>query len=56
MIKNIYNKIFKKYYHNYYCDCCFKKLQDDIVYRNEKAIEYNFFDLCSDCKKDWDNK
>ncbi len=55
MIKNIYNKDLKRYYHNYYCDCCFVVIINGEINRNIKAVENNFFDLCFDCKEKWEN-
>ena len=50
MIKNIYNKKNNRYYHEYYCDCCFKEISEyEEIFRNEKAIKLNRFDLCVKC-------
>ena len=49
MIKNIYDKKNKYYKHEYYCDNCFEKIKYGEILRNEKAIKFNKFDLCSEC-------
>ena len=54
MIKNIYDKKSKSYYHEYYCDCCFDEIKNGKILRSEFAIDENKFDLCRVCKKDWD--
>ena len=54
MIKNIYSKSTRFYTHEYYCDHCFKEIGYGEILRNEEAIKRNKFDLCSDCKNDWD--
>ena len=54
MIKNIYDKKNKWYKHVYYCDHCLGEIEYGGILRNEKAIENDRFDLCTDCKKDWD--
>lgn len=54
MIKNIYDKKNKWYQHEYFCDYCFKEIEYGEILRNEEAIKRNKFDLCSDCKNDWD--
>lgn len=48
MIKNIYDKNNKRYTHEYYCDNCLLKIRREI-FRNEKAIKNNKFDLCKNC-------
>ena len=53
MIKNIYDKKIKFYKHKYYCDCCFKIIEYGEIYRNEKAIKFDKFDLCCNCKNSW---
>lgn len=53
MIKNIYDKKSTRYYHEYYCDC-FEEIKNGRIFRSEFAIDENKFDLCRDCKKDWD--
>ena len=53
MSKNIYDKKNK-----YYCDGCFKTIEYGEILRNEKAIKFDKFNLCSDCKKyelKWDD-
>ena len=55
MIKNIYDRTNKYYQHEYFCDYCFKEIGTGEILRNEEAIKRNKFDLCSDCKNDWDN-
>ena len=55
MIKNIYDKENKQYRHEYFCDYCFKEIGSGEILRNEEAIKRNKFDLCSDCKNDWDS-
>ena len=55
MIKNIYDKKNKYYQHEYYCDYCFKEIEYGEILRNEEAIKRNKFDLCSDCKNEWDS-
>ena len=54
MIKNIYDKNNKYYKHEYYCDNCFAEIGAGEILRNEEASKRNKFDLCSDCKNDWD--
>ena len=54
MIKNIYDKVNNYYKHEYFCDYCFKEIGFGEILRNEEAIKRNKFDLCSDCKKEWD--
>ena len=54
MIKNIYDKDNEQYRHEYFCDHCFAEITYGKVYRNEEAIKRNKFDLCSDCKNEWD--
>ena len=56
MIKNIYFQKGKHYLHEYYCDQCFKRIFFSEIYRSEKAIENNKFDLCKKCKEEWDNE
>lgn len=68
MIKNIYNKQNCRYYHEYYCDSCLKKIIDQsnygpygcgtvkMIFRNEKAIENNIFDLCKECYNKYDTQ
>ena len=51
MIKNIYDKTNKYYKHKYYCDCCFKNIEYGEILRNERAIKFDKFDLCSHCKQ-----
>lgn len=55
MTKTIFNQELKRYYYNYYCDSCFKVVINGEIYRNDNAIENNFFDLCLECKGKWDN-
>ena len=55
MIKNIYDRTNKYYQHEYFCDYCFKEIGTGEILRNEEAIKRNKFDLCSDCKTDWDS-
>ena len=55
MIKNIYDKKNNYYKHEYFCDYCFVEIDKGEILRNEEAIKRNKFDLCSDCKKDWDS-
>ena len=55
MIKNIYKPELKRYYHNYYCDYCFKIIINGEINRNIKGIENNIFDLCLDCKGQWED-
>ena len=55
MIKNIYDKDNNYYKHEYFCDYCFKELGYGEILRNEEAIKRNKFDLCSDCKNEWDS-
>ena len=55
MIKNIYDKVNNYYKHEYYCDNCFIYIGSGEILRNEEAIKRNKFDLCSDCKNDWDS-
>lgn len=54
MIKNIYDKENGKYYHEYYCDYCFKNITYRHILRSEEGIKFFKFDLCFDCKKQWD--
>ena len=54
MIKNIYDRTNNYYKHEYFCDNCFKEIESGEILRNEEAIKRNKFDLCSDCKNDWD--
>ena len=49
MIKNIYDKTNKYYKHEYYCDNCFEQIKYGEIFRNERAIKFNKFDLCSEC-------
>ena len=56
MIKSIYDKNYNWYRHEYFCDCCFDQIEYGEIWRNEAAIEKNKFDLCSGCKKHWDEK
>ena len=51
MIKNIYDKNNKEYYHKYYCDNCFKNIVFGDILRSERAIKQYIFDLCSSCYK-----
>ena len=55
MIKNIYDKDNKQYSNEYYYDNCIVEITYGRVYRNEEAIKRNKFDLCFDCKNDWDS-
>ena len=68
MIKNIYNKQRCRYYHEYYCDNCLTKIIDysdygpygcgevKMIFRNEKAITANKFDLWEECYKNYDTQ
>lgn len=55
MIKNIYDKVNNYYKHEYYCDSCFIQIIFGEILRHEEAIKRNLFDLCSNCKREWDN-
>ena len=55
MIKNIYDEKNNYYKHEYFCDYCFKEIGCGEILRNEEAIKRNKFDLCSDCKNEWDS-
>lgn len=55
MIKNIYDKEDNYYKHEYFCDDCFCEITYGYIFRSEKAIEKNKFDLCNFCKEKWDN-
>lgn len=52
MIKNIYKD--HKYTHKYYCDYCFNEIKDGAVFRNDEMIKLEYFDLCVNCKKVYD--
>ena len=54
MIKNIYDKVNNYYKHEYYCDDCFTEITYGEILRSEEAIKRNKFDLCCDCKNEWD--
>ena len=54
MIKNIYDKVNNFYKHEYFCDYCFKEIGAGEILRNEEAIKRNKFDLCCECKNEWD--
>lgn len=54
MIKNIYDKKNNSYKHEYFCDYCFEEIWSGEILRNEEAIKRNKFDLCRDCKNEWD--
>ena len=56
MIKNKYDKVNKEYRHDYYCDNCFNEITFCKIYRNELAIQAERFDLCWDCKCEWEKK
>ena len=56
MIKNKYDKVNKQYRHDYYCDDCFKEITFCKIYRQELALQAEKYDLCYDCKVDWDKK
>ena len=56
MIKNIYDKYNKQYRHEYFCDNCFTEITYVRVYRNKKAIKFDKFDLCCNCKNSWDEE
>lgn len=49
MIKNIYDKKNKEYWHKYYCDNCFENIVFGEILRSEKAQKELKFDLCSKC-------
>ena len=49
MIKNVYDKVNKQYRHNYYCDNCYRVLDNSKIYRSEFAIQVEKFDLCYKC-------
>ena len=40
--------------HEYFCDCCFEEIKYGEILWSEFGIDGNQFDLCSDCKIDWD--
>ena len=40
--------------HEYFCDCCFEEIKYGEILWSEFDIDGNRFDLCSDCKIDWD--
>ena len=54
MIKNIYDKNNKKYWHKYYCDYCFCTIDFGEILRSEKATKQYVFDLCADCFRDFE--
>lgn len=54
MIKNIYDKVNNYYKHEYYCDNCFINIGLGEILRNDAAIKQNIFDLCSKCKREWE--
>ena len=56
MIKNKYDKVNKHYRHDYYCDNCFKEITFCKIYRQELALQAEKYDLCWDCKDEWDKK
>ena len=56
MIKNKYDKVNKEYRHDYYCDNCFVEITFCKIYRNELAIQAERFDLCWECKGEWEKK
>lgn len=56
MIKNIYSHTNKTYTHEYFCDNCFKQIKYGEIFRHRVAIDCDKFDLCFDCKLDYDKK
>ena len=54
MIKTTYYKKSNWSQHEYFCDNCFEEIKYGEILWSETAINGRKFDLCSECKKDWD--
>lgn len=54
MIKNIYDKKNKEYWHKYYCDNCFANIVYGEILRSEKALKEYKFDLCATCYREFE--
>ena len=54
MIKIIHLKNDSWSQHEYFCDCCFEEIKYGEILWSEESSTERKFDLCSDCKRDWD--
>ena len=54
MIKHTYYKNNNWSQIEYFCDNCFEELKSGEILRSEDTGKERKFDLCSDCKRDWD--
>ena len=54
MIKTTYYKNNNWSQIEYFCDNCFEEIKSGVNLRSEATTKERKFDLCSDCKKEWD--
>ena len=55
MIKTTYYKNNNWSQMEYFCDNCFEEIKDGEILWSEESSKKGKFDLCSDCKRDWDS-
>ena len=54
MIKTTYYKNNNWSQIEYFCDNCFEEIKSGEILWSEETTKERKFDLCSDCKRDWD--